>query len=50
MTNSALHRAVHVGNQRSIDYLLEFTAKINFNSSKSFKDIFYKLVEQANFP
>ena len=47
--NSALHRAVREGNQRSIDFILQFMSKINFNSSRNFRDLMAQLIEHANF-
>lgn len=47
--NSALHMAVQEGNTRSVNILLQFMAKVEFNSSRSFSSIFDQLVEYQGF-
>lgn len=47
--NSALHIAVNKGNQRSIDYILQFMAKIDFNASRNYMSVFDQLIEHTNF-
>ena len=48
-TNSALHKAFCEGNQRSIDVLLSFMSKINYNSVNNYLSIMPDLVEQLKF-
>ena len=47
--NTALHVAVRQGNTKSADIILEYMAKIKYDSSRNFKDIFSKLVEYKSF-
>ena len=47
--NTALHVAVRQGNTKSADIILEYMAKIKYDSSRNFRDIFSKLVEQRGF-
>ena len=47
--NSALHKAVNSGNQRSTDLLLEQLSQLNYNSSRNYISIFDQLVEQKGF-
>lgn len=35
--------AIHEGNNRSVDTILVYMAKVGVNGSKTFKDIFHKL-------
>ena len=48
--NSALHTAYHAGNQRSIDIVLNFMSKINFNASRNFNDIMPEMLDMNYFP
>lgn len=43
--NSALHRAVDDGNQRSINYLLEAMSHISTNSSRNYLSIISDLLD-----
>lgn len=43
--NSALHRAVDDGNQRSINYLLEAMSHISMNSSRNYLSIVSDLLD-----
>ena len=45
-TNSALHKAVSDGNQRSIDVLLSFMSKISYDSSRNYLSVMPSLIEQ----
>ena len=47
--SSCLHYAYIVGNNRSLDIILTYLAKINRNCSRSFMDILHLLVEQKAF-
>ena len=44
IVNSPLHTAIRVGNNKSVDIILAFMAKINTNGSRMFRDIFHKLI------
>ena len=46
---TALHLAIKEGNKKCADILLKFMSKINYNSSKNFKDLFDQLVEFQSF-
>lgn len=46
---SALHAALIEGNNRVIDILLSYMAKIPLNCSENFKDILHRLVDQQSF-
>jgi hypothetical protein len=43
--HSPLHMAIQEGNNRSVDIILEYMAKIDTNCSRQFRGIFDKLVE-----
>ena len=47
--NSALHRAVDNGNQRSINYLLEYMSHIDANSSANYLSIISDLLDYDQF-
>ena len=47
--NSALHRAVDDGNQRSINYLLEAMSHISTNSSRNYISIVSDLLDFDQF-
>ena len=46
---SALHSALLEGNNRAIDILLNYMAKIPLNCSENFTDILHYLVDQQSF-
>lgn len=45
-----LHIAYQEGNNRSINLILRFMAKIKYNASERFKDILPHLVDYNDFP
>jgi hypothetical protein len=45
-----LHIAFEEGNNRSINLILRYMAKIKYNASESFKDILPQLVDYNDFP
>lgn len=47
--NSALHKAFYEGNQRSIDVLLSFMCKMQYNSVNNYLSIMPNLVDQLKF-
>lgn len=47
--NSALHRAVDDGNQRSINFLLETMSHIDVNASANYLSIISDLLDYENF-
>lgn len=48
VVNSPLHTAVRVGNNKSVDIILGYMAKIDTNGSRMFRDIFHKLISFQN--
>lgn len=48
VTNSPLHMAVKEGNNKTVDTILEYMAKIDVNASHMFRDIFDKLIVFQN--
>lgn len=46
---SALHGALYDGNNRAIDILLSYMAKIPLNCSENFSDILYQMVDSQSF-
>jgi hypothetical protein len=48
VTNSPLHTAIRVGNNKSVDIILGYMAKIDTNGSRMFRDIFHKLISFQN--
>ena len=48
-SNSALHKALREGNNRSVDIILEYMAKIGMNASENFAGVFDLLIDYPNF-